>query len=288
MVLLSILIGLGLEYFLGTLDRIRNFSWFKQYSDWLELRCNKYSFWNGPAGVLITLGIPLLLLYFIANRLEDVSTFLSFILAVFIFIVSLGSDVNRLVSNYIDALKAGDEGSIRGIEHQLGKDNEAGEDYGVEIIHSVMLRAHNHIFAVIFWFIGLGVVGALLYCLVIRMKERFNDIHGGYADAVRNLYSILIWPSARLFAIAIALAGSLVDALEGWREVDGHTIDCSEDVIRMSGSGALQYHVSDTDDENEQRKEYLGYVQEIRALLNRTLIIWLTVLGIMTLRGILI
>ena len=54
MTLLSILVGLGLEYFLGTLDRIRNFVWFEKYCGWLELRCNRLSFWDGPIGVLIT------------------------------------------------------------------------------------------------------------------------------------------------------------------------------------------------------------------------------------------
>lgn len=285
MTLLSILVGLGLEYFLGTLDHIRNFVWFEKYSNWLEARSNKISFWDGPAGVLITLGIPLLVLALVANFLGNISIILSFILAILVFIYSIGSDVNNLLNNYIEALDADDEGSIQGIERQLGRDVDSEEQDGQEIIHSVLVRAHDHIFAVIFWFIVLGVVGALLFSLTVRMKHTYKGIHGAFADAVRNLYNVLIWPTSRLLAVGFALAGSLVDALEGWREVSGTTIDCSEDIIRKTGLSAIQYQKRESENEEEQHAVYLGHLHEIQTLVNRALIIWLTILGLMTISG---
>jgi len=285
MTLLSILVGLGLEYFLGTLDRIRNFVWFEKYSNWLEQRCNKLALWDGPVGVLITLGIPLLILALIANFLGNISIIFSFILAVIVFIYSIGSDVNSLLNNYIEALESDDEGSIRGIERQLEQVNDEEEDNSLDIIHSVLMRVHDHIFAVIFWFIVLGAVGALLFSLTVRLKKIFNDIHGSYADAVRNLYNVLIWPTARLMALGFALAGSLVDALEGWRDVSGSSIDSSEDVIRKTGLGAIQYQKRESQNEQEQRAVFVDHMQEIQTLANRTLIIWLTILGLMTISG---
>lgn len=285
MTLLSILVGLGLEYFLGTLDHIRNFVWFEKYSNWLESRCNKLALWDGPAGVLITLGIPLLVLALIANFLGNISIVLGFILAIFIFIYSIGSDVNDLLTKYIEALDADDEGSIQGIEHQLGRDGEADEQNDQDIIHTILMRSHDHIFAVIFWFIVLGVVGALLFSLAARMKRNYDDIHGAFADAVRNLYNVLIWPTSRLLAVGFALAGSLVDALEGWREVSGTSIDCSEDVVRKTGLGAIQYQKRESESEQERQALYLSHLQETQTLINRTLIIWLTILGLMTISG---
>lgn len=287
MTLLSILVGLGLEYFLGTLDRIRNFVWFEQYSGWLELRCNKLSIWDGPAGVLLTLAVPLLVLALVANFLGNISIVFSFVLAVFVFIYCIGSDVNNLLSSYIDALESDDEGSISGIEHQLGHDGDTDEYDGPGIIHTILLRVHDHLFAVIFWFIVLGVVGALLYTLTVRLKHAYNDIHGPFADAVRNLYNVLIWPTARLLAVGFALAGSLVDALEGWRNVGGNSIDGSEDIIRNSGLGAIQYRKREAENGQEQRAVYLEHLQEVQTLINRTLIVWLTILGLMTIGGIL-
>ena len=92
---------------------------------------------------------------------------------------------------------------------------------------------------------------------------------------------------ARLLALGFALAGSLVDALEGWRDVKGHTLDNSVAVITASGIGAIQFRAMDTADEDARKADYLARVQEAQALINRTLIIWLTILGLMTLRGIL-
>ena len=287
MTLLSILVGLGLEYFLGTLDRLRNFAWFDVYRNWLESRCGKMQFWEGPAGVLLTLAAPLLVLALITNLLDGLSPVLSFILAAVIFIYSVGSDVNSLLDDYIDALVSGDEGSVRGIEQQLRGDITSADTTGLAIIQSAFLRAHDHLFGVIFWFILLGPVGALLFCLVVRLKNRCKDLRGAYADAVRNLHGVLIWPPARLLALGFALAGSLVDALEGWRDVKGHTLDNSIAVITASAIGAMQFRSIDTTDEQAQKAEYLARVQEVQALINRTLIVWLTILGLMTLRGIL-
>ena len=285
MTLLSILTGLGVEYFLTSLDPIRNFSWYEEYSNWLERQCNRYSFWDGAAGVLLTVAVPLAVLFLVIWWLNSIWFVLSFILSIFIFIYCVGSDLNSLLNGYIEALQADDEGSISGIEHQLNRGNNSSGTDETVIIRSVLLRAHEHLFGVIFWFIVLGMVGALLFCLIARMNDKYRDMHGAYAEAVRDFHRVLIWPSARILALGLALGGSLVDALEGWRRVKGHTLDCSEDVVVMSGYGALQYQRQEIADENARKDSHLAHTQELQALLNRTLIIWLTVLGIMTLSG---
>ncbi len=117
------------------------------------------------------------------------------------------------------------------------------------------------------------------------MEDKFEDIHGGYADAVRNLHLILMWPSARLQALGFALGGSLVDALEGWRSVDGDTLAASQEVIATSGIWALQHQPELGSEYGDERESYINWVKEAQALANRTLIVWLTILGIMTLGG---
>ena len=286
MTLLSILLGLGLEYFLGTLDRLRNYSWFEQYRNWLEARCAKLAFWEGPVGLLLTLALPLLVLVMILNLFDGLSDILSFILAVVIFIYSIGSDVNSLLDDYIDALVSGDAGSITGIEQQLlSRDAGTDDAGGMTIIHAVLTRAHDHLFGVIFWFIMLGPVGALLFSLTVRLNTRFREIRGAYADAVRNLHGILIWPAARLLATGFALAGSLVDALERWRDVKGNTLEISARVITESALGAIHFRALDMADEAAQKADHLARMQDVQALINRTLIVWLGILGLMTLRG---
>ena len=127
------------------------------------------------------------------------------------------------------------------LDQILYSDSSAGEADPDRVISSIMLRAHEYLFAVIFWFVLLGAVGALMYCLVLNLVRRYDKADSGYAGAVRDLHNILMWPSARLLALGFALGGSLVSALESWRTVSGHTLDISREVIAVSGFGALHY-----------------------------------------------
>ena len=62
MTLISILLALALEYFLGPLDRFRNFHWFEDCQNWLEVRCQRTGLWDGAIGVLLTVGLPVAVL----------------------------------------------------------------------------------------------------------------------------------------------------------------------------------------------------------------------------------
>jgi len=287
MTLISILLGLALEYKLGALDHLRNRDWFDQYGRWLEARCSSYSFWDGPTGVLLTLALPLVLLLLIAHFLASTTTVFAWLLAIAVFIYSLGPDFNTLINAYVQSLENNDEAAVRRIEESLfpAALTDEKEEREKAAIGTILLCAHEHIFGVIFWFITLGMLGAMMYCLVVRLDDKFDDIHGGYADAVRNLHHVLMWPSARLQALGFALGGSLVDALEGWRSVEGDSLFASSDIIATSGIWALQYQPALGSEYHDDGESYINWVKEAQALANRTLIVWLTILGVMTLGG---
>ena len=287
MTLISILLGLALEYYLGALDHMRNRDWFDQYLRWMEKHCSGKSLWEGPAGVLLTLALPLGLLVLIAHYLTSISYPLAYLLAIAVFIYSMGSDFNTLINEYVDALKDCDAVTVQRIEErffveELSDEKEEREKTAIE---TVLFCAHEHIFGVIFWFITLGVLGALLYCLVVRLEEKFEDIHGGYADAVRYLHLLLMWPSMRLQALGFAISGSLVDAIEGWRSVEGNSLSISTEIIATSGIWALQYRSELGSEFSDDIESYIHWLSEAQSLANRTLIVWLTILGVMTIGG---
>ncbi len=286
MTLISILLGLALEYKLGALDHLRNRDWFDQYTRWLEARCSANTLWDGPVGVLLTLVPPLLLLLFLAYLLAGTSVMLAWLLAVAVFVYSLGPDFNTLVNGYVQALENDNAVALGRIEDTLFPEGLADEKEEREkaAIETVLFCSHEHVLGVIFWFITLGMPGALLYCLVVRLEDKYQDIRGGYADAVRNLHQVLMWPSARLQALGFAVGGSLVDALEGWRSVEGDSLSVSRKVIAASGIRALQYR-PESSEYHDDKASYIGWVKEAQALSNRTLIVWLTILGVMTLGG---
>lgn len=284
MTLISILIGLGLEYYLGSLDHMRDFGWFDRYSGWLERQCSRFTWWNGAAGVVLTLLWPVLALLAAAWLLAGVSLVLVFLLGIAVFVYCLGPDINTLLHRYLKAVTGRGqdrEANRRDPEQALGV--EDGEDTETAVA-SILFRSHENIFAILFWFSLLGMAGALLYRLTVRLRSRNADIHGGYAEASRNLHQILMWPSARLQALSFGLGGSLMHALESWRETGGHTLDCSPEVVSRSGLGALQYREAPEGDAASGR-DRPAWIEETRALINRALVIWLTGLGILTIGG---
>lgn len=284
MTLIFILIALGLDFFLGGMERFRNYNWFTALFYFLEKRLAHYKVWDGSFGLLLLLAIPVSGLIIIACVLSHWSAILEGVLTLVILIYCLAPEAldNRL-DNFIKAIEDGDAENISSLSDELIDINVIDDEDANEkaVIKSALVEAHKRSFAVIFWFLILGAVGALLYRLVNEINDELQEIHGGFADSTNILLNILEWPSSRIMIIAMALAGSLSDVFTGWRKSEHLSLDVNNDVIIKAGLGALQYLPEA--DVPDREKSY--WIDELKALINRTLIICLAILGIMTLSG---
>lgn len=284
MTLIFILIALGLDFFLGGLERIRNYSWFTSLFYILEKRLGQYKFWDGSLGLLILLAIPVTGLILIACSLSHTSVILEALLTLVILIYCLAPEaLGDRLDNFITAIDEGDAENISSLSDELIdidviNDEDANEK---AVIKSALVEAHKRSFAVIFWFLILGAIGALLYRLVNELSDELHEIRGGFADSTNILLNILEWPSSRIMIIAMALAGSLSDVFTGWKKSEHFSLGVNNDVIIKAGLGALQYMPEVEVPERE--KSY--WIDELKSLINRTLIICLAILGIMTLSG---
>ena len=288
MILIILLCGLALEYFLGALDDIRQIKWFNQYSDFLENKLAQSKYWNSAVGIIVTLAGPLLLILLIDYWLSEVFTPLSYLFALLVFLNSIGPVfLNQSLNAYIKALDTEDDVQAR---HYAGEfchsivapDPEKDEQ---EIISCIFVEANERLYAVIFWFIVLGPFGAMLYRLTNSLKFKYQDVHGTCADSARHLNHILNWPSSRLFVLGNALAGNMIEAMEAWRMNEDSSFAVNESVLISSGLGALHYRPGTDMRDDDLRRSY--WIRATQGLINRTLIIWLTVLGIMTIVGVL-
>lgn len=302
MTLIAILLVLAIERFVGAVDHLRRFDWFRTYWSWCENRLSRQSVWQGPLGVVVIILPPLLLLGFISYFLHSVTPVLDFILACLVLLYCLGpADLDHQVSRYTEALHAGDanaaaEARAAFINYRWDKHGPLGAT-----LASLLEKANSRLFAILFWFAILGAVGALLYRLAAELHRHYHEVHGGFADSVRDLYNLLNWPTTRLSALGFALAGNLVDALEGWQRTEARSLTVNEEVLIESGLSALQfrqlYSSGDSDSADSEistdsnrdeppNDEVINWVQAARGLANRTLIVWLSVLAIMTIAGV--
>jgi membrane protein required for beta-lactamase induction len=284
MTLIFILIALGFDFFLGNLERYRNYDWIISLYHFLEKRLALYKYWDGSLGLLGLLAIPVLVLLLIVAALDHWSSIAEgiFVLLVLIYCLAPESLDNRL-DQYITAIDEDDEDSVSSLTEKLvDVDLTSDEDLNeTAIIKSVFVEAHKRSFAVIFWFLILGVVGALLYRLVNELNEEMSDVRSGYSDSTNVLLNILEWPSSRIMIIGLGLAGSLVHAFTGWQQFEKASFDVNSQVLSDAGIGALQY-IPDMEVPGREKSYWIG---EVKSLINRTLIICLAVLAIMTLSG---
>ena len=280
MTLIIILIGMAIEHFVGVADDMRRFSWFEQLVRWLENRLADYPLWNGSAGVIITLFLPLFVVAFVSWALTELFLPLGLLFALLVLIYSLGPRyLNPQLDDLVDAMESGsDESTVEQLMNAFGYSESLGNEFRT-LLENILVEANERLFGVLFWFIVLGPFGAILYRLSCLLWRQQSDIHGGYAESCRDLYNILNWPTVRFMALGNALTGNMVDAIEAWHEKESLSFTVNEEVLCATGLGALAYI-------DEDKPVYrVAWLVSLQGLLNRNLLAWLSILGLMTLSG---
>ena len=284
MTLIFLLIALGLDYFLGSLEKFRQ----SRFSVWLYYQLEKQfshnQYWDGVIGLLSLMALPVLTVIILGVVFDHWSWFAEVLFTLIVLIYCLAPEkLDDQLDNYITAIDREDANTEASLSEEIINKRYVDEEDSVQtaIIKSALIDSHKRTFAVIFWFLILGVVGAVLYRLVEELNSELEDIHGGFAESTTILLNILEWPTSRLYIIGLALAGSLVHALAGWKDTEHLSFEFNKEVLMNGGIGALQYY-PDIEVPDREKSYWIG---ELKSLINRTLIIWLAVLGIMTLSG---
>ncbi|MES2885381.1 MAG: regulatory signaling modulator protein AmpE [Pseudomonadota bacterium] len=140
----------------------------------------------------------------------------------------LGEDVQRLIT----ARSRGDADEVARLSLAL-QSGPAPDESHQGLIGSLFIQSHERLFGVLLWCVALGPAGAVGYRLASRLpallaKQDFSDATRQAAD---QLHALAAWLPARLSAGLFALAGSMDDALESWRQVG-----------ELNYSGAWRHH----------------------------------------------
>ncbi len=281
MALLSILLSLFVERFLGSLEELRRFHWFEAYIAWGREHTN--ASWLAGVGQLLLLFIPpLLAAAVLGTALEGTLLLFGFGYAVLVLLYCYGPrDLEAEVEAFVDACRRGDQESADWYAAALlnGRTPEEGR-LSESVMNVVLEQANARIFGVIFWFLLLGPMGALLFRFASLQANAASaqEEPAPYDEAVRRLYAILAWVPARLCALGYAFSGSWASATSAWRDGDGGLAD-SEGLLRRVGLGALEYTPGEAVEGSSDS------IEETLSLVRRTALIWLGALALMTLIG---
>lgn len=298
--LIALLIGLVVERLATRLFHLRRLRWLDRLIDAGFRQADRVANW--PALIPVALIGLLLVLPVFAVMFSLGDALLGFpylLLAIVVLFFSLGpQDIGEDVDEYCRAVEAGDEERIQQTAKAIIENDVPAEE--LERIHkveeAVCVQANNRLFAVVFWFVLLGPLGAWAYRVtdLIRRRAVFaagrDEETDGMAERVRaaatELHGWLAWVPARLTAIGYATAGNFDAAIGAWRAPNEQTSDSSaqynEHLLARVGVAALS--LSDESGEDLTARAVRG-ATAANQLVFRLLLIWAVVIAAMTLYG---
>lgn len=284
MTLISALLGIVADRLLTHLHEHRRYHRFLQYVDWVRGRLGD-RFRHSNGGLLLVL-LPLWLAVGLLQSWTSDWLFglVGLVFYIGVFFYCLGPrDLAADVDTYCDVSDSSDTALRQRAAAHLLEDDPPPDavECARRVTGAVLVEAGDRLFAVLFWFVLLGPLGAVMYrsAAVLHAQRQTPSADG---DGSTRLYGVLLWLPARLLALSFALSGQFDAALEGWR--DAHQehpqgAEGSERVLSLTGRAALGL------DDAVFETDAAAPVRAAMSLVWRTLVVWLVVLSLLVLAG---
>ncbi len=266
------LIALLLERFFHW-HHVRHWRWFLSYERWLCARMSAL-----PAELLLgVIALPPLLIigalqYILAGWLWGA---LEGVLSVIVLLYCLGPH-NLWVQAYrcIDQINKQEPTAIAQAQTSFGfvaADNT--QAFHQTFVRAIFSASHQRIFAVFFWFILLGPVGAVLY----RIMEFVSTQAMTGAKLASQIKGLLDWLPVRLETFLFALGGHFTEVFACWKRGVLTKPSTNEQFLTDCGMAALDLL------EGGRLPETGVAEQAALALIDRIFVIGLVVLAMMVL-----
>jgi AmpE protein len=298
--LIALLIGLGVERLATQLFHIRRLRWIDRIIDAGFRQAERVANWPALIPIILitlVLAVPVFVVTFSLG--DALLGFPYVLLAIVVLFFSLGpQDIGEDINEYCEAIESSDEEGIRRTAKAIIEsdvpDDERERIQCVE--EAVCVQANNRLFAVIFWFVVLGPLGAWAYRVtdLIRRRAVFaagrDEAADGSSENLRDaavmLHGWLAWIPARLTAIGYAAAGHFDAAIGAWRAPSEQSSDTpseyNEHLLARVGVAALA--LVDIAGETLGERGVRG-ATAANSLVFRLLLIWAVVIAAMTLYG---
>jgi AmpE protein len=151
----------------------------------------------------------------------------------------------------------------------------------------VFVEANRRVFAVVFWYVVLGPVGAILYRAITLSASTTvstaSDVsqqtpEAELAKGAQSVESILNWIPIRIFTFLFALGGHFVQVLPSWRKNVLSGLDQNNILLSECGIAALG-----SEEQSKMIEDSATIEKSTIQLLDRAFVITLVVVAIVTL-----
>ena len=290
--LLAVVVALVLGHVApGLVTSAREFTWFGRWLRWLGAQSGEASFWHGRYGIVLAL-LPVLLGVALLQWLlhAPLLGLLGLVFGVLVLVYAWGPrDLDVDVEAIIDAH---DLPTRRAAIAHLWPQGATPSSEGSALVEAVFRSALQRWFGVLFWFLLLGPVGALLYRLsaLAGEGEFASFLPAETLAGVRQLHALLDWPVAQLMTLSMALVGNFDPVFNAWREAHGNTWQLDTGFLAAAARASVKSELA------EEAEEYAdeGMVQTMRelpelrdamSLVWRILLLWLALLAVFVIGG---
>lgn len=172
-----------------------------------------------------------------------------------------------------------------------------------QAIEYSVLAVHRHVLGVlvcfvVFWVLGLGPAGAVLFRLADYMASSNAARQGRLAGADELMPSESVrvvtarawqWVNhvpARASAIAFAIVGNFEEAVANWRTIGTTSRDANDVVVLAAAAGALNLSLASdvvTEASTTARSPELAHLASLVGLVWRSVVLWMLFLALLTL-----
>lgn len=275
----------------ATVTSVRRFTWYGQWLQWLDTHFGEGGFWRGRYGIVVALVPVLLVVALLQWALHaPLLGLLGLAFGIVALVYAWGPrDLDVDVEAIIDAHDASTRREAIARLWPLGESVAAD---GPALVEAVFRNALRRWFGVLFWFLLLGPVGALLYRLVALAAEGelARLLPHDNAIGARKLHALLDWPVAQLMTLAMALVGNFDPVFNAWREARGGELQLDIGFLGAAARASVKCELA------EEAEEYAeeGMVQAMRelpelrdamSLVWRILLLWLAILAVFVIGG---
>ncbi|PWG62936.1 regulatory signaling modulator protein AmpE [Spiribacter halobius] len=258
---------------------------FYRYGRWLRARLQPLGLWNHGGGLALLLMGPLLAVLVVQWLVYDLLFGLGGLalgVLALCFAFGGGEPLETELRRFLAALRAGDTAGARAALAGLqgGQPAPADDEALPEAaVVALALRARTRVFAPVFWFLLLGLIGAFGYRLLV-LSRAFGDCHDnagpGYCAAAGQAVAFADWLPNRLLALALALAGDFAAVRRAWSGA------VAEDDRRLGAAALGALGIPPTGGERDLTA---AAVQDAGRLMRRALYVWLAGVAVGVLAG---
>jgi membrane protein required for beta-lactamase induction len=280
MKLIVILLCLWLDHYMHVGARGRQQYFFNLYEDFLKKAFEKMAWWQGPAS-LVMIAAPIVLLVGGLQLFGFLhANLVTLFLGVAVLLFCLGtSPLQAKLDDYLtaDEAKAAEaEQSLRTFMQDAGVKTEGSFFRAVTELE--FWQCHERFFAIVFWFLILGPIGAIVY----RMISWFHDnaIHGesmyaNQAEQMTWLHGWAAWLPSRLVSLTYTLVGNFMASFDTWYK-NAFKLGFVHDILVDCGMASLG--IENTPPLQADKLENLA----AQALIHRGLLMWVLLIAVAT------